>query len=537
MTNTHLVLNNVSHVLPDGRTLFSDLHEQFDMRSTGLVGRNGVGKTLLAHILAGLLRPSTGHCQCSGRVHYLAQQVVHPAGYTVADLAGVRHKLDALARIESGGTAPEDFDAVADQWDIRQRFRHELERNHLSHLEIDTPVSILSGGEAMRVSLTGSMLADADFLILDEPSNHLDRPNRQALIEQLQGWPRGLIVVSHDRQLLESMKRIVELSSLGLRSYGGNYLFYAAAKAHERQNALQNLGERQLERQRQEQAMRKQRVRQERRQAHGSRQGKEANQAKVLMGRQKERSETSSGKLHQKQAINRAQLNQRVREAAQQVEDEAHITLHEVAVTQVTRRRVAVLDGVELPYVAGATRTISLILGRQQRVGIVGPNGCGKSTLLRVLAGQVAPVAGVAKVTPESAYLDQRLENLNPEKTVLEQLQLANSTTSEGELRMRLAQLGLNAQKIATPSGAMSGGERLKGALACILYASSPPQLLLLDEPNNHLDLPSVQALEIMLRGYQGTLVVVSHDDSFLENLGLTDRLLATEQSWSLEAL
>lgn len=537
MTNTHLLLKNVSHVLPDGRTLFSDLHEQFDMRPTGLVGRNGIGKTLLARILAGLLQPTSGHCQCSGIVHYLAQQVAHPDGSTVATLAGVKHKLDALTRIESGSTAQGDFDTVGDHWNMHQRLRYELEHYNLSHLEADTPASILSGGEAMRVSLIGAMLSDADFVILDEPSNHLDRPNRQALIEQLQRWPRGLIVVSHDRSLLEFMERIVELSSLGLHSYGGNYSFYADAKAHERQNALQNLDERKLERQRQEQAMRKQRERQEQRQARGNRQGKKANQAKILLDRQKERSETSSGTLIQKQASSRAQLNQRVREAAQQVEDKSQITLHDIPITQAVKRIVADLNGVELPYVAGATRTISLILGGQQRIGVVGPNGCGKSTLLRLFAGQVTPLAGVAKMTPESAYLDQRLGNLDPEKTVLEQLQLANRTATEGDLRMRLAQLGLDAQKIATPSGSLSGGERVKGALACILYADSPPQLLLLDEPNNHLDLPSVQALEIMLRSYQGTLIVVSHDDSFLDNLGLTDRLLATEQGWSLEPL
>ncbi|MDF1643216.1 MAG: ABC-F family ATP-binding cassette domain-containing protein [Pseudomonadales bacterium] len=537
MTNLHLVLKDLSHVLPDGRTLFSSLNEQFDMRSTGLVGRNGVGKTLLARILAGLLQPTSGHCQRHGNVYYLAQQVKYPDGSTVADLAGVKYTLAALARIESGSTAPEDFDAVGDDWGMQQRFQYELDRSNLNHLIADTPVSTLSGGEAMRVSLMGAMLSGADFLILDEPSNHLDRPNRQALIEQLQHWPHGLIVVSHDRQLLGSMERIVELSSHGLHSYGGNYSFYAEAKAHERQSALQNLDERKRERQRQELVTRTQRQRQERRQARGNRQGKEANQAKVLLDRQKQRSETSSARLRKKQAGSREQLNQQVREAARQIEDESQITLHELTVTQTAKRRVAELDSVELPYVNGPTHSINLILRGQQRIGIVGPNGCGKSTLLRVLSGQLKPLAGTCKITPEHAYLDQRLENLDPSNTVLEQLQLANRKTTEGHLRMRLAQLGLDAQKVATLSELLSGGERLKGALACILYADAPPQLLLLDEPNNHLDLPSIQALETMLRSYQGALMVVSHDYAFLENLGLTDCLLATEHGWSLESL
>ncbi|SEO52676.1 ABC-F family ATP-binding cassette domain-containing protein [Aquisalimonas asiatica] len=537
MTNIHLVLHDVSYALPDGRVLFSGLNEQFDTRPTGLVGRNGVGKTLLARILAGLLPPTSGHCRRSGSAHYLAQQVVHPDDATVATLAGVKHTLDALARIESGSTAVEDFDAVGDDWDLPSRLHLALEQSGLSHLDADTPASVLSGGEAMRVSLAGAMLSNADFLILDEPSNHLDRPNRQALIEQLQRWPRGLIVVSHDRQLLDAMQRIVELSSLGLQSYGGNYTFYAEARAHERQNAQETLAERKRERQREVRAMRKQVERQERRQARGYRQGKEANQAKVLLDGQKERSEASSGALRRQQSARLDQLNQDVKEAAQQVEKEAPIALHDLPVAQPAKRRVAELDGVELPFVAPATRSISLILSGQQRLGVIGPNGCGKSTLLRVMAGRVAPLAGVCEVTSRCAYLDQQLENLDPQVTVLEQLRSANSTATEADLRMRLAQLGLDARKIATPSGSLSGGERLKAALACLLYADMPPPLLLLDEPNNHLDLPSAQALETMLCSYRGALVVVSHDDVFLGNLDLTGRLLATEQGWSLAPL
>ncbi|MBZ2188583.1 ATP-binding cassette domain-containing protein [Alcanivorax sp. JB21] len=539
MTNTYLTLKGVSHVLPDGTALFSDLHEQFDMRPTGLVGRNGAGKTVLARILAGLLPPTTGQCLCSGSVHYLAQQVAYDDGATVAGLAGVKHTLDALARIDAGSTAAADFDAVDGRWDMHQRLHQALERNDLGHLEAGTPARTLSGGEAMRVALTGALLSGADFLILDEPSNHLDRPNRQALIEQLQRWPHGLIVVSHDRQLLHAMERIVALSSQGLRSYGGNYTFYARARAHERQSALEQLSQRKLERQREEQALRKQDERQARRQARGHRHGKKANQAKVLLDRQKERSESSAGALRQKQAARRAQQDQRVQAAAEHVEQAPGITLHDIPARHnaMDKRRTVDLDRVTLPFVPGATRHITLALSGRQRIGVVGPNGCGKSTLLRVLAGRISPLSGTCKVTAERAGLDQRLGNLDPEKTVLEQLQLARRTATEGDLRMRLAQLGLDAQKIATPSGLLSGGERLKGALACILYADSPPQLLLLDEPNNHLDLPSVEALEAMLQRYPGTLVVVSHDDRFLDNLALTDRLLATPQGWHLEPL
>jgi ATPase subunit of ABC transporter with duplicated ATPase domains len=200
------------------------------------------------------------------------------------------------------------------------------------------------------------------------------------LIEQLQRWPRGLSVVSHDRQLLETMARIVELSSLGLRSYGGNYTFYSQCKEQERQNSIQRLEQRKLERQREEQSLREQRERQERQQARGNRHGREANQAKILLGRQKERSESSAGKLRQQHAATREQLSQRVREAAHQIEDDAPIAIHALPVATSSQRRVAELDAMKLPLVPVATRHISLTLTGQQRVGVVGPNGCGKST-------------------------------------------------------------------------------------------------------------------------------------------------------------
>jgi ATPase subunit of ABC transporter with duplicated ATPase domains len=150
---------------------------------------------------------------------------------------------------------------------MRERLQSELDRNGLPHLRPDTPAASLSGGEAMRVSLIAAWLSSAAFLILDEPSNHLDRANRLALQAQLQRWPHGLLVISHDRELLEQMERIVELSPLGLRSYGGGYSFYAACKHVERESAQRQLDQRKLERKRETAAMREQHERQERRMA------------------------------------------------------------------------------------------------------------------------------------------------------------------------------------------------------------------------------------------------------------------------------
>ncbi|MDR0780223.1 MAG: ATP-binding cassette domain-containing protein, partial [Pseudomonadales bacterium] len=199
MTNISLTLHHIAFHLPDGSALFHDLDAQFDARPTGLVGRNGIGKTVLAKILAGLVEPSVGSCVRSGRVRYLAQQIANADYRSVADVAGVQDVLDALARIAAGSTAQQDFDCVGDRWDMRQRLHHELTQSGLGHLMAEDPAARLSGGECTRVALLGAFLAEPDFLILDEPTNHLDRANRLALFEQLARWRGGLIVISHDR--------------------------------------------------------------------------------------------------------------------------------------------------------------------------------------------------------------------------------------------------------------------------------------------------------------------------------------------------
>jgi ATPase subunit of ABC transporter with duplicated ATPase domains len=534
MTNPCLTLESVAYVLADGRTLFHDLNFVFGQRPTGLVGRNGVGKSVLARVMAGRLAPSLGRCMRQGEVYYLQQQVSVQDHETVAALAGVQTVIDALDRIEQGSADPADFDAVGERWDIRERLQAELDRHGLAQLRPSTPAPALSGGEAMRASLIGAYLSNASFLILDEPTNHLDRENRDALLAQLRHWPNGLLVISHDRELLEQMACIVELSPLGLRSYGGGYSLYAECKQMERDGALRELEQRKLERRREAKAMRDQQQRQEQRLAKGARDGRDANQARILLGGQKNRAQGTAGKLKQQHAAQHEALSQRVLEAARQVDNESVIAMHALAPSQVARQRMAELDAVELPFAPAATRSISLMVMGQQRIGVTGPNGCGKSTLLKLLAGQFAPAGGRCEVWGRTAYLDQQLAGLTPQRSAIDHLLEVNREAGESVLRTHLAQMGLNAQTASAPVASLSGGERLKVALACSLYAHPPAQMLLLDEPSNHLDLASLAALETMLRQYAGALLVVSHDAVFMQALDLTHRLHATPAGWRL---
>lgn len=533
MSNPSLALNGASCVLLDGRQLFSNLDLQLDERSTGLVGRNGAGKSLLARMLAGRLAPTTGSYTCTGSVHYLPQQIVVADDATVADVAGVGDVFRALARIEAGSVDAADFERMGERWDVHQCLVLELERQGLCGLEPERSASTLSGGEAMQVALAGVWLSDADFLILDEPTNHLDVIQRKCLLARLREWKRGLLVVSHDRVLLEAMQRIEELSPHGLRSYGGPYSFYSRCREEEREQAVRVLEQHKLAFRQQQRDMYDQRERQERRQARGRRMAREANQAPILLGRCKDRSENSLGKLESRHEAAQTQLVARVREAAGQVVENPEVVMFAPSASSADRV-VARLEGAVLPFVQAGRGGLELILDGRQRVGVVGPNGSGKSTLLKVLAGHVAPLEGSCRTSVPVAWLDQCLGVLDSSLSAWEQLRRVNRVASESDLRTRLALLGLDADRIDMPSGCLSGGERLKAVLACALYAAQPAGLLLLDEPGNHLDLPALEALERMLGQYRGALVVVSHDEALLEGLSLTHRLDTSRPPWRL---
>ncbi|MGY3231737.1 ATPase subunit of ABC transporter with duplicated ATPase domains [Luteibacter sp. HA06] len=532
MTNPSLTLHGVSCLLPDGRRLFSGLNETFDLRHTGLVGRNGVGKSVLARVLAGSWPTSSGHVTRQGTAHYLAQEPVRDRNATVAAAAGVADIVEAIARIEAGSVDAADFDIVGARWTIRHDLEQALQAQGLGYLDVDSPAHRLSGGEAARVAFAGALLSEADFLIFDEPTNHLDRNARRSLIEQLAHWRGGLIVVSHDRELLGQMERIVELSTLGLRSYGSNYDLYALRSEQERADAERELERRKTERDRLEYALRAQRERADRREARGHRGARDANQAPILLGRQKERSEITAGHLRERQQAQRASLGERVAEASRRVDEQAMPIMRIAATSGHSPFRVASLEGVRLAYPEGTGEKVDLAITAGQRIGLVGPNGSGKSTLLRTLAGTLPPPEGQRKAWTPVAYLDQQLAAVEPTLSPLELLRRVAVERNEGDIRTLLAQVGIDARSVNLPSGQLSGGQRLVTALAMAIHADPPAQLLLLDEPGNHLDLPALQALEAVLCAYAGALVVASHDEVFLARINLTERMEATAKGW-----
>jgi ATPase subunit of ABC transporter with duplicated ATPase domains len=525
-TTALVALNRISFRFDNGVTLFDSLDLLLDSTPTGIVGRNGVGKSVLAQLLAGRLAPSGGTITRHVPVAYVAQQADgDPHDSTsIAALAGLAAPLAALARLEDGRADADDFDAIGTRWDLAARFRAALDAADLPALDPAGPARALSGGQRARVALIGAFLSEAGLLVLDEPTNHLDQPGRAWLRDQLAQWRGGLAVVSHDRALLADLRRIVELTPLGLRSYGGDYAHYRARRDAEHDAAQAALDHARTERGRVRRRLEREHDTIQRRAAGARRDAETANVSRSERFAMKNAAVEIMGHVRRDQREHKAALDERVAHAAARVEPDTPVLLTLSGTEVSARRQLFTLEHARLPWLADddPAATVSWSASGPLRIALTGPNGCGKSTLLQLLAGLVAPRAGRCDTHVDVAYLDQRLALLDPARSVVEQLGLLDTPLAEGELRSRLALLQLDAARATLPTGRLSGGERLKAALACALWRGAPAQLLLLDEPTNHLDLESVRAFETALAHFPGALVAASHDDAFLAALAPT---------------
>ena len=505
---------------PDGRAVLSGLDLQLPAERTGIVGRNGVGKSTLLRLVAGELAPASGQVAIDGSVAMLRQTVQVGAEEIVADLFGARAALALLDRAEAGdATAGELADA---DWTLAARIAAALAKTGLS-ADPDTPLASLSGGQRTRAALAGAIFAAPDFLVLDEPTNNLDRGGRDAVRQVIEGWRGGAVVVSHDRELLEAMDAIVELTPRGAARYGGGWSAYRARKAVEQAAAEQQLAsaEKQADAaQRQAQAATE---RQDRRDSGGRRKAGRGDMPKILIGARKRRAEESRGAAQRVAARQQTDAAARLDEARERIEivDPLAATLAPTGLP--ASRTVLELDRVTAGYAAGAPviRNLSLTITGPERIAVAGPNGAGKSTLLALIAGALVPWAGRVRRAAPFALFDQRVSLLDPARSIADNFAGRNPGATNNQCRAALARFRFRAEAADRIVGTLSGGQLLRAGLACVLGAPQPPQLLILDEPTNHLDLDSLAAIESGLKGYDGALLVVSHDRAFLAAIGI----------------
>jgi ATPase subunit of ABC transporter with duplicated ATPase domains len=533
---TRILIHHLNYQLPDSQALINDLSLAIAQRKTGLVGRNGIGKSTLIKLITGELCSTSGNIQVDGKLAYVPQNPDAHPNITLAEFLGFAEKLSAFERITHGSIDENDFTILNEEWDIQDRFTQILSIFNLAHLSQNHPLEKLSGGEKTRLWLTKVFSSDANFILLDEPTNHLDIVGREQLYDTIQQWTGGMIVASHDRALLNLMEQMVELSTLGAKIYGGNYDDYAQQKCIEKKAAEQMIQARAEILDKSKELAQTRRERHEQNEAKGNRAKKAQIQAKgsydkLAMKSAKGRSERTNRRIRIQAERKIDLVESQLFSAKEKLEvvDDIHIDLPK---THVPNGKI-ILDIHQLNFAfpnssSSIIHLFDLQLIGPERIALIGANGSGKTTLVKLILNELTPQSGrITLGTDRICYLDQQTHQLNPDLSILENFMQLNPDCNENEAYMNLAKFLFKntfARKIVKN---LSGGERLRALLACVLMSKNPPQLMILDEPTNHLDLNSIENIESALKNYQGAMIVISHDAKFLDNIKIGRKIYA----------
>ncbi|MFE4533787.1 ABC-F family ATP-binding cassette domain-containing protein [Streptomyces scopuliridis] len=521
---TFITCTALSFTWPDGTGVFDGFQLAVGPGRTGLIGLNGAGKSTLLRLIAGELAPADGTIKVAGEIGYLPQTVVLDTALRVDEALGIAAARTALHAIEAGDASEEHFTAVGDDWDVEERAHAALAQLGLGHLGLDRTIGEMSGGECVLLRLAALLLAAPAVLLLDEPTNNLDLHARRRLYDAVDSWSGVMVVVSHDRELLERVDQIADLRDGEVRWYGGNYTAYEETLAQEQEAAerMVRVAEADVQRQKRELADAQQKL--AKRVRYGQKMYDSKREPRAVMRMRKRTAQESAGKHRILHTERLAEARERLDEAVDAVRDDDEIRIELPRTTVHPGSDVLTLRELRLRY--GAEARGQFEIRGPERIALVGRNGSGKTTLLRTVAGELAPASGEALAHVPLRFLPQRLDVLDDTLSVVENVARFAPGATNNMIRARLARFLFRGARADQPAGTLSGGERFRASLAALLLAEPAPRLLMLDEPTNNLDMAGVRRLTAALESYEGALIVASHDVPFLESLGITRWLL-----------
>ena len=521
--SSFLTLDSICLATPEGQPLFDNLTLSLGNEAVGLVGRNGCGKSTLLAAIAGQVQPTAGKISTTGRIGVLQQRF--DENQTVAEALGIDLALTRLARITAGKGSAEDFN-LAD-WSLETRLDKALASTGLAGTDTGRRIASFSGGERTRIGLARLLMEEPNLILLDEPTNNLDADGRAAVQHLIESWPGGLLIASHDRALLERMDRIVELTPVGCTVFGGGWTEFETTRKAARARAKAAAESAASNLKATERKTQQARERQERSDARGRAVRARGDQPKVLLDARADRADATGarGQTLANRQLGEAQAA--LNEADAQLERVTPLTIELPPSGLPATRQVLTLRDVTMAF--GARQLfgpLSLDIRGPQRLAICGPNGSGKSTLFRLMTGDLSPSSGeITLHTDRMTLLDQHSAALDPALSLIGNMKRLVPGLNDNEARAQLARFAFRADDALKMTGTLSGGERLRAALAAAFAAPEPPELLLLDEPTNHLDMDAVSLLETALQSYDGALLAISHDERFLEAIGIEARI------------
>lgn len=521
-----LILRNVSYIHPDKELLFDNINLTVNNRDkVALIGNNGSGKSTLLKIISNELKATGGEVMSATSPYYVPQIFGQFNHLSIGQALYVEKKLYALKEILEGRATEELMDLLADDWTIDERCREALDRWQLKDLNLEQQMNTLSGGQRTKVFLAGISIHQPDFVLLDEPSNHLDAVSRRLLYEFIESTSSTLLIVSHDRTLLNLLNTVCELSEQGIVVYGGNYDFYIDQKNQATIALNQDIKSKEKALRKAKERERETIERQQKLDARGKKKQEKAGIARIMMNTLRNNAEKSTSKIKSMHTEKIGGIAQELHTLRSTIPDIDKIKLG--FEDSLLHSGKILFTAVDINFVYEEDKlwreNLNFQITSGERVSLNGSNGSGKTTLIHIILGRLSPSIGTIWRAPNKAmYIDQDYSLIQNELKVYEQAQKYNGAAlEEHEVKVRLSRFLFTKDDWAKPCSALSGGERMRLILCCLNLGGSSPDVIILDEPTNNLDIQNIEILTNAIKNYKGTLIVVSHDDLFLEEINI----------------
>lgn len=526
-----IIIKSLTYIHSDKQPLFSDINFSVSKgQKAALVGDNGSGKSTLIKIISGLQRQSSGEIVSSGQIYYVPQHTGQYDNCTLAEALAINAKIKALHNILNGNASTENFTILNDDWDVEERFKTALSSWGIDYLEHSQSMGSLSGGEKTKVFLAGIQIHSPQIILLDEPSNHLDMAGRAMLYDFVAASRSTILCVSHDRTLLNLFDTTLELSHDKIAHFGGNYDFYKQEKENEMQALQKTLSEKEKTF---KQTLQKSRKIAEQRQRLESR-GKSATEKKslprIVANNLGKRAEQSSAKIKEAQDEKLHDMLQSMKEAQEQIRQQTVLRIDFRTSSLHKGKVLAEVKEINFSYGEKALweRPLTFVIRSGERIALEGSNGSGKTTLVKILTGKLKLSHGEVFIADfDYLYIDQDYSAINNSLSLFEQVQLFNDRHLEEHfLKTMLHTYQFPKETWDKKCDCLSGGEKMKLILCCASIRNNTPDMIILDEPTNNLDIYSQKILTETMKSYNGTVLLISHDAYLKREIGIENAIV-----------